>query len=135
MKDEFLAKKSMVKWEAQILEGNDNTSVIKHRIGVHPCTPQDWKKFHAPAERDKSRIAKLQSKNSMHCLDANDKAGNAINNKLFGADNFHKHRRLEINFVTCEPKQLTVDNFAEYDNDCLVDKNSQPKLDKKFAEI
>jgi hypothetical protein len=71
----------------------------------------------------------------MYCLDPKDKKGAPINKDLFGPDLYHKHRRLEINFLTCEAKQLTKDNFSDYDNKCLVDLKSPEKLAKKKKEI
>ena len=39
----------------------------------------------------------------MFCLDAEDKEGKPINKSLFGPDDDHKNRKLEINFNTCTP--------------------------------
>jgi hypothetical protein len=94
----------MVSWEALITEGDGASSTVKQRIGTHVCTNEDWKKFHEPADRDKVKIERLQPLNVMYCLDPKDSEGKPINKSLFGPDDDHKNRKLEINFKTCSPK-------------------------------
>ena len=41
------------------------------------------------------------------CLDDLDKNNKKINKRLFGPDEGRVHRRLDLNFLPCDPVQIT----------------------------
>ena len=41
---------SKVLWEAIIYEGDGTNDTVAQEIDVHPCTDDDYKKFHEPSK-------------------------------------------------------------------------------------
>jgi len=69
------------------------------------------------------------------CLNDLDDDGKKIDMKLFGPDEGRGHRRVDLNYLPCKPKQLTKDNEKDYDTKCLADLKSKESTDKKLKEI
>ena len=69
------------------------------------------------------------------CLNELDVEGKKVNKRLFGPDEGRHHRRFDINFLPCTPKQLNKENEKDYDTQCLADLKDPVSTAKKLKEI
>jgi hypothetical protein len=74
-------------------------------------------------------LDELKLKDSLFCLNEKDIKGKPINYNLFGRDEVSKHRRLDIIFKPCMPKQLTKENGHLEKVECLVDLKDKKKVE------
>ena len=76
-------------------------STDEKEIGTHVCTEEDFGLFYPPAQSSRIRIEKLKNEGIMMCLDWKDLDGKPI--ELYGSDDVNIHRRIDLNFLPCEP--------------------------------
>lgn len=67
-------------------------------------------------------------------MDNLDTDGLEINFNLFGRDEISTHRRMDIIYKPCQPKQLTPYNKHLKDTECIVDLKSPKALKRKLEE-
>jgi hypothetical protein len=123
--DEFLDNKYYVEWKAMIFEGSYNQSkqAIKRNVGVHKCLESDYQQFYPLSNKNEVDIAELESlKPHLWCLDDKDEQGQILNHQSFyGPIDTTSHRRLDIMYQPCIPRQIDEYNKDMEGEKCLAD--------------
>jgi hypothetical protein len=120
----------MVRWFAEIVEEDEDAVHTRKIVGVHYCTAADRAKFFQPNLSSKKKIEKLFAQEKMFCLDSTDWNGKPL--ELFGPTDVLAHRRLDIIYMPCEPKQLTRKNRRKAKKECLVNLKSKKALKRRL---
>ena len=99
----------LVRWEVEIAQSDGYEFWgDSQKVGVHLCTQADRDKFYPAANNTKIKIDKEFAKGGMYCLDELNWKGEPL--ELWGKDDVSDHRRLDLNFLPCEYKQITDAN-------------------------
>ena len=121
----------MVRWVAEIVETDGERFWTERKpVGTHKCSKEDKAKFYNPRHGQERIFEKLFESNEMFCLDSVDLGPF----ELYGTQDFQKHRRLDINYLPCELKQLTKANEDLVKKECLVDLNDTMAVQMKLKE-
>ena len=116
--------------EAVASDGDEGSDADKYTLKFHNCTKEDRENFYDPSPSSRTKIDKLFASGSMFCLDKLDWKGENL--KLFGKNDVMKHKRIDLNLVACEAKQITEEN--KHKNECLVDFNNSTAIEEKLQE-
>ena len=61
--DEFKYDPSIIRWEARIFTKDEFTSsVLRQRIGMHPCRSEEWDQFYDPNPKNEDKFSSLKQK-------------------------------------------------------------------------
>jgi hypothetical protein len=103
-------------------------------VGTHICTEEDWSKFYKPSKSSKAKIDFVKRKGVMMCLDDLDLKGSQVKKNLFGVDDVHPHRRIDLVYLPCIPEQITPANKGENDTKCLADLEDPDSMTAKLED-
>lgn len=67
----------------------------------------------------------------MLCMNKTDRDGKIVNKKLFGVDDVHPHRRIDLVYIPCIPQQINDANRNNTDL-CLADLKDPLSLANKL---
>ena len=111
---------AMVRWFVEIVEtAGHSINKTRKTVGTHLCTEADKAKFFEPARGSIHTVEKLLKEDKLVCLDSLDWYGKPL--ELYGPNDAVAHRCLDINYVPCEPQQITDENRHLENTECLVD--------------
>jgi hypothetical protein len=113
---------------------SENSAYKKEYIGgLHPCTEEEYAKFHPRATSSRMLFDNLKKENAWMCMNDYDFEGKKISKTLFGITG-NNSRTLDMIFIPCIPKQLTPYNKHLVDKECIADYKDPKSLEKKLNE-
>ena len=89
-----------VTWRVDVFEGDGSTDQIVQTVDTHLCNDEDWSKFYPPSKSSKAKIEFVKREKVMMCMNKTDTNGKLVNKKLFGVDDVHPHRRIDLVILT-----------------------------------
>jgi hypothetical protein len=94
--------------------------------------------MYPPSNSARNQIENLKRKNALLCLDKLDNKGKPLDLNLYGVFG-NSYHSIEINFMPCNPKELTEENKHLEKTECLVkmdgtESENEAALAEKFKE-
>ena len=136
--DEFLDNKYYVQWKAMIIEGSysQEKKEIRRTVGVHKCLPSDYAQFYPLSNQNEEHLAELEHlKPHLWCLNDSDDQGNVLTQQSFyGPIDGTSHRRLDIIYQPCIPRQLDENNKHMEGEKCLADYHDLDNLEDRLTK-